>query len=197
MAGSTPGSVTSSSQGLIWVFVGFVSCSRVPQQCSKGVFAPSPTNRTLPGFLTALNREPSTSQASSQQKATTGAQSYLPLYNNHDALLLEIGCTKKRPWQFSEGPHLILRSTTSNRKINIAQPPWTRWQQVKNLQGPFHIKSVSMTVAQEFEKNRWIAMLTHESMLILIMWGLLIPNINSIGLKDAFWSKLETNNLLN
>lgn len=60
-------------------------------------------------LLTGLNQEPSTPQASSQQLplVVAVAQSYLPLYNKHDAWLLEIGCLKKRPWQFSEGPHLI------------------------------------------------------------------------------------------
>lgn len=41
----TPGWVAGSSQSPIWAFVGSVPCWRVPGQCSKGVLAPSFTQK--------------------------------------------------------------------------------------------------------------------------------------------------------
>lgn len=56
--GSTPGWITSLSQGPMWVNVGLVCCSRVPWHYSEGVLALHPTNRILYTFQPALSLEP-------------------------------------------------------------------------------------------------------------------------------------------
>lgn len=66
--------VSSPSRGPIWAFVGSVSFSRLPWQCSRGVLVLSPTTRTTSMFCIhqVLKQKPSAQSPTDWATATLG-----------------------------------------------------------------------------------------------------------------------------